>query len=236
MTLHEMLEKSIWGRSLGAAEMQRVHAEAREREVAAGQAMVRMGEPAEHWIGLISGFGKMSIWSADGRETALIGTAPGGWFGEGTLIKRGRWLYDAVALRDCRLALLPRDTFEWLRATSLPFNHHLQQLMSARMGFFIAQLCNDRLLDSTARVARSLAGLYNPELYPEPGLFLDLRQAEVAQLAGVSRQRANVALQILEEAGLLKIGRRGIEVLSVQGLRDYVPPPCSPLMPPARAS
>jgi CRP/FNR family cyclic AMP-dependent transcriptional regulator len=224
MTLQEMLEKSVWGRQLGAAQLQHVIQHARERPVAAGQPMVRTGEQAEHWIGLISGFGKMSIWSADGRETALIGTAPGGWFGEGTLIKRGRWQYDAVALRDTRLALIPRETFEWLRASSLPFNHYLQQLMSARMGFFIAQLCNDRLLDSTARVARSLAGLYNPELYPEPGLFLDLRQAEVAQLAGVSRQRANAALQVLEDAGLLQVGRRGIEVLSLQGLRDYASP------------
>lgn len=224
MTLQEMLEKSVWGRQLGAAQLQHVIQHARERPVAAGQPMVRTGEQAEHWTGLISGFGKMSIWSADGRETALIGTAPGGWFGEGTLIKRGRWQYDAVALRDTRLALIPRETFEWLRASSLPFNHYLQQLMSARMGFFIAQLCNDRLLDSTARVARSLAGLYNPELYPEPGLFLDLRQAEVAQLAGVSRQRANAALQVLEDAGLLQVGRRGIEVLSLQGLRDYASP------------
>lgn len=236
MTLQQMLDQSIWGRQLGAAEMQRVREQARERRVAAGQPMVRMGEPAEHWVGLISGFGKMSIWSPDGRETALIGTAPGGWFGEGTLIKRGRWQYDAMALRDCHLALVPRETFEWLRATSLPFNHYLQQLMSARMGFFIAQLCNERLLDSTARVARSLAGLYNPELYPEPGPFLDLRQAEVAQLAGVSRQRANAALQILEEAGLLRLARRGIEVLDLTGLRAYAPPPCQVVTTPTRAS
>lgn len=222
MKLHEMLEKSVWGRKLGAAEMARVLAECRERSVEAGQAMVRIGEPAEHWIGLISGFGKMSIYSPEGRETTLIGTAPGGWFGEGTLIKRGRWQYDGIALRDSRLALMPRDTFEWLRATSLPFNHYLQSLLSARMGCFIAQLCNARLLDSTARVARSLAALYSPELYPEPGPFLDLRQADVGHLAGVSRQRANAALQKLEAAGLIKVSRRGIEVLDLRGLREFV--------------
>ncbi|MCX2862735.1 Crp/Fnr family transcriptional regulator [Paucibacter sp. PLA-PC-4] len=225
MSLQEMLDKSIWGRNLSPAEMQRVQAECRERRVAAGQSIVRMGETAEHWVGLISGFGKMSVGSPDGRETTLIGTAPGGWFGEGTLIKRGSWQYEGVALRDSHLALLPRETFEWLRATSLPFNHYLQHLMNARMGSFIAQLCNQRLLDCTARVARSLAALYNPELYPEPGLFLDLRQVEVAQLAGISRQRANAALQRLEAAGLLNISRRGIEVLSLAGLRDYSSPP-----------
>lgn len=224
MKLHEMLERSVWGRNLGAAELARVVADSRERSVAAGQAIVRIGEPAEYWIGLISGFGKMSIYSDQGRETTLIGTAPGGWFGEGTLIRRGRWQYDGVALRDSRLALVPRETFDWLRATSLPFNHYLQQLLNARMGCFVAQLCNARLHDATERVARSLAALYNPELYPELGPFLDLRQAEVGQLAGVSRQRANAALQRLESAGMLAVSRRGIEVIDLAGLREFKSP------------
>lgn len=214
-----MLTKSIWGRNLGAAELGRVLRDARERTVAAGDAIVRSGQAAEHWCGLISGFGKMSVGSADGRETSLTSIASGGWFGEGTLIKRGNWQYDAVALRDCRVALVPRDTFEWLRATSLPFNHHLQVLMSARMGQFIARMCDDRLLDSTARVAHALAGLFSPELYPDPGSFIDIRQAELGQMAGVSRQRANRALQLLEQQGLVKVERRGIEVLDLAGLR-----------------
>lgn len=224
MNLHEMLEKSIWARNLTAVELSRVLRESRERSVAAGQAIVRSGEPAEAWVGLITGFGKMSVGSADGRETTLTSIAAGGWFGEGTVIKRGHWMYDAIALRDCQVALLPRDTFEWLRATSLPFNHYLQSLMGARLGMFIARLCDDRLLDSTARVARCLASLFNPELYPEPSTFLDLRQAEVGQLAGVSRQRANRALQVLAEAGLITVERRGIGVIDVQGLRRYLTP------------
>ncbi|MEH0165023.1 Crp/Fnr family transcriptional regulator [Paucibacter sp. JuS9] len=221
MDLQEMLTKSIWGRNLAAAELARVLQDARERKVPAGEAIVSSGQLAQHWLGLISGFGKMSVGSAEGRETSLTSIASGGWFGEGTLIKRGHWQYDAVALRDCRVAQLPRETFEWLRATSLPFNHHLQVLMSARMGQFIARMCDDRLLDSTARVAHCLAGLFNPELYPEPGSFIDIRQAELGQMAGVSRQRANRALQLLEQQGLVSLSRRGIEVHDLPRLRAY---------------
>jgi len=224
ISLHQMLETSLWGRRLSAAELQRVLRECRERPVAAREYLVRSGEKAEYWVGLISGFGKMSISTADGRETTLISVAGGGWFGEGTLIKHGHWQYDAVALRDCRIALMPRETFEWLRATSLPFNHYLQQLMSARMGSFIARLSHDRLLDSTERVARCLASFFNPELYPEPGQFLELSQSELGQLAGVSRQRANIALHQLEDAGLLSTERRGIKVLHLDGLRSYTSP------------
>ena len=229
MHLQTSLEKSTWGRQLSAVEMQRVLVDCRERRVATRDSIVRVGEPAEFWIGIISGFGKMSVSTAEGRETTLISVGAGGWFGEGTLIKRGRWQYDAIALRDCHLMLIPRDTFERLRMSSIPFNHYLQQLMSARMGGFIAQLSQDRLLDSTARVAQCLAGLFNPELYPDPGCFVDLRQSELGQLAGVSRQRANIALQVLEQAGLILAERRGITVLQLQGLRDYIGSTAAPV-------
>lgn len=222
--LTEMLEGTYWGRNLTPSEMQRVLACCLERSVSARESIVRPGEPAEYWVGLISGYGHMSVGHANGRETSLIGVAAGAWFGEGTLIKRGHWQYEAVALRDCRLALMPRSCFEWLRERSIPFNHYLQHLMSARMGHFIAQLSQDRLLDFTERVARSLASLYSPDLYPEPGPYLDLLQTELGQLAGVSRQRANIALQTLEEAGLIARERRGLRVLDLPGLRRYMTP------------
>jgi CRP-like cAMP-binding protein len=145
----------------------------------------------------------------------------GGWFAEGSLLKRERLRYDVIALRDSRLALMPRSTFEWLRATSLPFNHYLQNLLNARLGLFIGLLEYDRLLGADARVARCLASLFNPDLYPEPGPFVDLLQGEIGLLAGVSRQRANTALQRLQGEGLIRIEHRGITVLDLAGLRGF---------------
>ena len=61
----------------------------------------------------------------------------------------------------------------------------------------------ERLLEPDARVARCLAELFNPLLYPGMGMRLTITQEEVGYLARVSRQRANQALRKLEEAGLL---------------------------------
>ncbi|HLO94326.1 MAG TPA: cyclic nucleotide-binding domain-containing protein, partial [Burkholderiaceae bacterium] len=124
MSLAEMVRKSVWGRGLSAQELESVIAQCREAEVAAGQTIVRAGEPALHWLGLVSGVACMSVSMPDGKETSLTSLAAGGWFGEGTLIKRGRWQYDGRALSDCRVALMPLDCFEHLRQTSLPFNHY----------------------------------------------------------------------------------------------------------------
>jgi CRP-like cAMP-binding protein len=218
-----MIAGSTWGRALGDDERARVMAEAFERRVPEEGYLARAGEPSEHWIGIIDGLAKMSLSSADGRITTLTGLGPGAWFGEGSVLKREIRRYDAVALRPTRIALVPCATFMWLRERSLPFNHYLQHLMNARIGLFIGMLEYDRLLDVDARVARCLASLFNPDLYPHPSNYLEVSQHEIGLLCGTSRQRTNGALQALQRAGLIRVETRGVTVLDVGGLRGYIP-------------
>jgi CRP-like cAMP-binding protein len=220
-TLYQMLATSTWGRQLPQAELDRVYTECSERRFAAGDTVAAAGDPSDHWIGLIEGLGKMSVSSEDGRVTTLAGISSGAWFGEGSLLKRERRRYDAVALRASRAALMPAATFMRLRERSLPFNHYLQSLMNARLGWFIALLVHDRLHDADARIARCLASLFNPDLYPDPGAFIDLRQHEVGLLCGTSRQRTNAALHELQRQGLVRIETRGLTVLDLDGLRCF---------------
>jgi len=220
-TLEDMLRNSVWGRTLAPTELDRVTVEAFERQVPAGGFVARMGQRVEHWIGVVDGLLKMSVTSPDGKVSTLTGLNAGGWFGEGSLIKREPRRYDVVALRPSRVALLPHATFERLRQTSLPFNHHLHNLMNARLSLFIGMLEYDRLLGPDARVARCIATLFNTDLYPEPRAYVDLRQQEIGLLCGVSRQRANVALRTLQGCGLLRVEPRGLTVLDLDGLRNF---------------
>ncbi|MCM5681387.1 Crp/Fnr family transcriptional regulator [Schlegelella sp. S2-27] len=219
--LIDMLRNSTWGRNLTPSEFDRVARETREAQVIAGGYVARNGELVEHWIGIVEGLAKMSVTSAEGKVSTLTGVTAGGWFGEGSVLKKEARRYDVVALRDTRIAMMPRVTFDWLRTTSIPFNHYLLNLLNARLGLFIGLLEYDRLLGPDARVARCLASLFNPDLYPQPGPYVDLLQGEVGLLSGVSRQRANVALQRLQEAGLLRIDPRGLTVLDLDGLRRF---------------
>jgi len=220
-TAEELVRNSVWGRTLTASELDRASAEAFERKVPAGGFVARMGQPVDHWMGVLDGLLKMSVASPDGKVSTLTGMSAGGWFGEGSLLKREPRRYDVVALRPSRVALLPASTFERLRATSLPFNHHLQHLMNARLSLFIGMLEYDRLLGTDARVARCIATLFSAELYPEPRAYVDLRQHEIGLLCGVSRQRVNVALRTLQASGLLRVEPRGVTVIDLDGLRNF---------------
>ena len=175
----------------------------------------RAGERAECWYGILEGVVKMSVSEADGRVSTFTGVTAGGWAGEGTLLKNGPWRYDGIAVRATRLACVPRHTFERLVATSMPFNRFLLSHLNARLSLFIGLVEFDRLLGPDARVARCLASLFDPDLYPLAGPFVRLSQEEIGLLAGVSRQRANASLHALQRAGLLRVEFGGVTVLDV---------------------
>ena len=126
-----------------------------------------------------------------------------------------------MALRATRLAFMPKATFEWLLGTDIAFNRFLLVQLNERLAQFIAMVETQRLLEPDARVARSIAALFNPVLYPAMASQVQISQEEIGYLSGVSRQRVNQALHVLESAGLLKVEYGGLSILDLEGLRRF---------------
>jgi len=217
----ELLRTSLWGRALTEAEMARALAGTSERTFAAGAFICMKGEPVDYWMGIVSGLGKMASHWTTGKTTSLTGISTGGWFGEGSLMKNEPRRYDVMALRESRVAFMNRSTFTWLLDHSIPFNRYMIAQLNERLGQFIGMIENERMLDTDARIARCLAALFNPVLYPGTNRLLQISQEELGYLAGVSRQRANQALKALEDAGLVRSEYGGINVLDLDGLRRF---------------
>jgi CRP/FNR family transcriptional regulator, cyclic AMP receptor protein len=220
-TLIELLDASLWTKSLSADQRARIEAETLLKDVPAGALVCRRGDAVEHWIGIVHGLVKMTSVSPEGKTTTFLGVAGGGWFGEGSLLKDQFRKYDIVALRATRLAMMPKATFDWLLDTDIAFNRFLLVQLNERLAQFIAMVENQRLLEPDARVARSIAALFNPVLYPAMGTEVQVSQEEIGYLSGVSRQRVNQALHVLETAGLLKVEYGGLRILDLEGLRNF---------------
>jgi len=161
----------------------------------------------------------MSNDTALGLPITFTGVAPGGWFGEGTVIKREPYRYNIQALRKSVVAGLGVETFHWLLDRSIPFNRFVLRQLNERLGQFIAAREIDRMTDPDARVALSLGALFHPTLYPGVGAVLRITQRELGYLVGLSRQRVNEALRALESQGLIRVEYGGVEVLDLDGLR-----------------
>jgi CRP-like cAMP-binding protein len=154
-----------------------------------------------------------------GLPVTFTGVAPGGWFGEGTVIKREPYRYNIQALRKSVVAGLGVETFHWLLDRSIPFNRFVIRQLNERLGQFIAAREIDRMTNPDARVALSLGSLFHPTLYPGVGTVLRITQRELGYLVGLSRQRVNEALRALQAQGLIRVEYGGVQVLDLDGLR-----------------
>ena len=186
-----------------------------------GDRVCRTGAPSNFWFGVVDGLLKMSNVSLDGHPITYTGIPPGAWFGEGTLLKREVYRYNIEALRKSTVAGLPIEVFWQLLAQSIPFNRFVMMQLNERLGQFIAAREIDRNNQPDARVARSLAALFHPVLYPGVGQVLRITQQELAWLVGLSRQRVNEALNALQAAQLIRIEYGGVRVLDLAALRSY---------------
>ena len=188
-------------------------------EALPGDLVCRVGRPVTYWFGVVDGLLKMSGENADGQTLTFAGLPPGGWFGEGTVLKRESYRYNVQTLRRSLVAGLPVDTFHWLLDQSIGFNRFVMNQLNERLGQFIAAREIDRMNNPDLRVARSLAALFNPVLYPGVGEVLRITQQELAYLVGLSRQRVNEALATLERHRLIQVEYGGLRVLDLNGLR-----------------
>jgi CRP-like cAMP-binding protein len=168
---------------------------------------------------LIEGLLKMSSDNAQGQTMTFTGVPPGGWFGEGTVLKREPYRYNIQALRKSVVAGIPIHTFDWLLDNSIGFNRFVMLQLNERLGQFIAAREIDRMSNPDIRVARSLSALFNPVLYPGVGDVLRITQQELAYLVGLSRQRVNEALTTLSDQGSIKVEYGGLRVMDIDALR-----------------
>jgi CRP/FNR family cyclic AMP-dependent transcriptional regulator len=217
----ELRKVAFWADVLSEEEAVRALAGISERHYRAGTYICHRGDRLDCWTGIVTGLIKMSAISETGKPVTFAGLGAGGWFGEGTLLKNETRKYDLVVLRDTHLAILKRHTFMWLFENSPRFTRFLAHQLNERMGQFIAAMESDRAHDPTVRVARHLAWLFNPVLYPNTRGLIEITQEELALLAGLSRQVANKALANIEAVGLVRTQHGKIVVPSPEKLGRY---------------
>lgn len=221
ISLEALNRVAVWSCELAPEEAERARRGISEKTYGKGAYICHQGDRFDLWASVITGLVKLSTVSDSGKQVSLAGLASGAWFGEGSLLKNEPRRYDLVALRETRLALMDSPTFNWLFEHSVGFNRYLVRQFNERLGQFIGQVENDRLLDATGRVARALASIFNPRLNPGVGTHLAITQEEIGLLSGLSRQVTNQSIKVLESAGVLHSERGGIAIRDWQDLAKF---------------
>jgi CRP-like cAMP-binding protein len=222
-----LLDGAGFHEGLTAEQLARLHADLHAKAVRAGAPVVRRGTQADAWLGVAEGMVSIENTAADGRHTTLAHLSVGCWFGEGALLKREAWPYDAVAMTDTVVALVPVSTFEWLLDSSFRFNRFLLDQLNARLGQFVERCEHLRLHDAEHHVVHCLTEMVDPRLNPHAEDSIAVSQEDLAHLAGVSRSIVSRVLHKLQRQGLVRVDYRSITLLDPAGLRRFSAAACS---------
>jgi CRP-like cAMP-binding protein len=176
------------------------------------------GDPCDALFLLREGRVAVRAVSPEGQELTMGLLAAPDVFGEVGLIRPDhRHSATVVALGPVVVASVPGSQFTSLRVRHPELTEWLLLTVTARLDRTAVLLAEAHHLDADRRVARRLLdcrrslGIVDDEPLP-------LTQEDVAAMAGVTRPTANRALRQLEETGIVRLGRRHIEVLDEAGL------------------
>ncbi len=206
--IQRFLASQPWFSALPAPQQSAIAAKVFTLAAPRGQVILPAHERTQGWYGVVEGLIKISGRSAGARRSDFLGVTSGDWFGEGAVLKNELRRYEVITLRDTVLLCLPSAVFHELFATHLAFNQHLVACMNLRLSQAMAMIEAGRTRSPEQRMALALS-----RLFWSHSRQLHLTQDELANLAGMSRQTANRALNALQERGLVSLALNRIKVI-----------------------
>ena len=221
----ELLRRVPVFSTLGEDELVRVADVAVPRSFDPGQTVFREGDESDTCYIVRSGHARVVREHADGRSLTLANFGPGDIFGELAMFGNERRSATVETLDKTELiAILGADMRRVLREhpdTSVK----LLTALAGRLRDTNERLARQSFQTVQSRVAAVLAQLVEAarrEGSPEQDVLITSTQADVAQLAGSSRESASRFLAVLERAGIITQGRGKLTVHDPAALERYV--------------
>ncbi|MGH2824244.1 MAG: Crp/Fnr family transcriptional regulator [Thermoleophilaceae bacterium] len=210
---------------LDPRELEAVAQVAVPRSWSRGEVIFREGDEGDTCYLLRSGAVVLTREHQDGRMVALAELRAGSLFGELALFRGETRSATAEAVEAATaVALLARDVQRLVRR-----NPDLALKLLASLAERVSRT-NERLLQQSfqtvaGRVASALLAqtvARQAEGAPDSDVLIRATQAEIANLAGTSRESASRFLATLERAGVVTLGRGKVTVHDPARLRNYI--------------
>src|SRR3954465_10157561 len=195
------------------------------RSFRAGEVVFREGDDSDTCYVVRSGHARAVREHADGRQITLATFAPGDIFGELAMFDDERRSATVEAVDDLDVLGIPGVDMRALLSRHAEIAVKLVIALGRRLRAANERLARQSFQTVQSRVAAVLAQLVEQaraEGAAERDVLLTATQAELAQLAGSSRESASRFLAVLERAGVISQGRGRLTVHDPAALSGYV--------------
>jgi CRP/FNR family transcriptional regulator len=211
--------------TLGPEELQRVVEVAVPRHFEAGEVVFREGDESSTCYVVRTGHARAIREHTDGRSITLANFGPGDIFGELAMFDDERRSATIEAAESVEaIAILATDMRRLLREHP-DIAVKLLQSLGRRLRETNERLTRQSFQTVQSRVAAVLSQLVEAARAEGAGdgdVLITSTQAELAQLAGSSRESASRFLAVLERAGIITQGRGKLVVHEPEALERYV--------------
>jgi len=223
----ELLARTPMFRELSRKDLEQLALVAVPRSYGRGQVVFRQGDHGDTCYVVRSGSVRVTHDHTDGRTITLAELRPGDMFGELAMFNAETRSATVQALEDSSaLALLAGD----MRRMLLSHPHiavNMLSWMSDRLRAANDRIARQSFQTVASRVAGALLGQVqarssNDSHEAPREVVIRATQAEIAQLAGASRESASRFLARLERDGVVTTGRGKVLVHDPSALRNYI--------------
>jgi CRP/FNR family transcriptional regulator len=222
----ELLSRVPVFAELGADDLGRVAQVAVPRSYDGQQVIFREGDDSDTCYIVRSGHARAIRQHSDGRTITLARFGPGDIFGELAMFDDERRSATVEALEELSTIAIPGSAMRSLLARHPEIAVKLVIALGRRLRAANERLSRQSFQTVQSRVAAVLDQLVEQARAEGEGgqrdVLVTATQAELAQLAGSSRESASRFLAVLERAGVISQGRGRLTVHDPAALRGYV--------------
>lgn len=205
----------------GEAEPAQVAAVARQGwtlQARRGDVLARRGERVPGVFIVAYGLAKLAMRGKEGGERVLRLVSAGQTFGEATALLGLAARYEALALADAKLVVLPSAALLALMDREPRFGRALSRLLAERNFELLGEVEAATVQRSLPRLAAYLGSLADHAAAGGRAVQLPVSKTVVAARLGVQKETLSRLLRQLASDGIIEVSRREISILDRAGL------------------
>jgi CRP/FNR family transcriptional regulator len=209
---------------LEPSELERIAQVAIPRSFPKGARVFHEGDRTDACYVIRAGEVRVTREHPDGRAIALATLGPGELVGELAMLDGGVRSASVEALTDVDLLAVSAADMKGLLERNAEITAKLVVALTKRLRETNERISRQSFQTVPSRVAGVLSQLVAEENAEQgrDGITIRMNQADLAQLAGTSRESVSRFLAVLERAGVVRVGRGRVTVLEPHRLRAYI--------------
>lgn len=209
---------------LEPGELERIVQVAIPRSFPKGARVFHEGDTSDACYVIRAGEVRVTREHPDGRAIALATLGPGELVGELAMIDGGVRSASVEALTDVDLLAVSATDMRGLLERNAQITAKLVVALTKRLRETNERISRQSFQTVPSRVAGVLSQLVSEDNAEQgrDGVTIRMNQADLAQLAGTSRESVSRFLAVLERAGVVRVGRGRVTVLEPHRLRAYI--------------